>query len=214
MIHRIKESPLITLVMGGVEEDVTIRTPPRIAPEPPTEEEIRNKFKDWSDTQTLESLKSIRDTDSPVYRANCSGCGTRYNGSDGFCSKCGERRVTGDPENDFLCYEGKPERFRRDWPRKLTCKAVVGTDWDYDQVTRNDDLVMYCVSFNDENGHVKLGGLVVFFKRKSASQRYLTTAYGKPYNSRQISLGYLFNNRYDYLIGAMKLLGFDESELF
>ena len=186
MIHRIKEGPFLTLVMGGVEEYPHIRTPPRIALEDIAEGEI--------DTQTLESFKAQR-VRQPA----------RILMDDG---------AEPNREIEFRKYAGNNKSFRTNWPRKLTYKIPGAYSWDYDQVTRNDDLVMYCVSFNDENGHVKLGGLVVFFKRKSASQRYLTTAYGKPYNSRQISLGYLFNNRDDYLIGAMKLLGFDESELF
>ena len=186
MIHRIKEGPFLTLVMGGVEEYPHIRTPPRIALEDIAEGEI--------DTQTLESFKAQR-VRQPA----------RILMDDG---------AEPNREIEFRKYAGNNKSFRTNWPRKLTYKIPGAYSWDYDQVTRNDDLVIYCVTHKDANGVFTTSGVIVFFKRKSASQRYLTRAYGKPYNSRQISLGYLFNTRSDFLIGAMKLLGFDESELF
>ena len=118
-----------------------------------------------------------------------------------------EKKIELNREKVFQTYVGKNKAFRRNWPKKLTFKVPNAYSYHYDYTLRTEDYVVYATSMINGQGVLCLSGSLVFFLKKSATQRYLTSKVKKPHNSRQIAMG-------ESVDSALKILGFDEDEVF
>ena len=82
-----------------------------------------------------------------------------------------EKKIELNREKVFQTYVGKNKAFRRNWPKKLTYKVPNAYSYHYDYTLRTEDYVVYSASLINSEGVLSASGSIVFFLKKSATQR-------------------------------------------